>query len=48
MLREINSLLRKFVMIFGAIALIISLVPEKKTGKKGEEIYQSKEFDDIW
>lgn len=48
MLKKVNSWLRKFIFIFGAAAVIISLIPREKVNKRDSEIYPSKEFDDIW
>ncbi|MDO4833524.1 MAG: hypothetical protein Q4A40_00640 [Bacillota bacterium] len=49
MLREINSALRKAVLIFGAVFLFAELTKDKKdTGKGSKHGYQLDEFDDIW
>lgn len=49
MLIKINSVMRKAVLIMGAIFLIFNLTEKKKAGKTSEkEGFQTEEFDDIW
>jgi len=56
MFRELNSLLRKIMLIIGAVALIFGIADRKtqqkpkmpEYGSDMREGFQIQEFDDIW
>lgn len=49
MLREINSKLRKLILIIGSGLLVFKLIEGRgKSEKPDREGFQTEEFDDIW
>lgn len=49
MILRINRILRKIVLVIGAICIIFKLAETKKSKKSEQnEGFQTVEFDDIW
>lgn len=49
MLMKINRVMRKILLITGAVLLIFKVTEKKKIDRKAEEEgFQTEEFDDIW
>lgn len=49
MLLKLNRVMRKILLITGAIFLIFKLTDSKEADKRSEqEGFQTEEFDDIW
>ncbi len=49
MLIKINRVMRKILLITGAVLLVFKVTEKKKTDRKSEEEgFPTEEFDDIW
>ena len=51
-MNKLNSFLRIFFVLFGALFLLMELLPEKRAAEEAaaerREGFENEEFDDIW
>lgn len=45
---KLNSFLRWLFVIFGALFLLLDLLPKEKAAQDNREGFDNEEFDDIW